>query len=76
MVHACPPTPRPAGRPLQAQFLRDLGVEVRLQQLLKKASPEQAQALQEGCRRLLDEGDNGMGKSYQVGWLGVEHAGA
>ena len=49
---------------------------MRLQQLLKKASPEQAQALQEGCRRLLDEGDNGMGKSYQVGWLGVEHAGA
>lgn len=57
----------------QAHFLLGLGIEARLQTLLEKATPQQAEALQAGFSRLVG-GTNpgvalteeGMGTSYQA----------
>ncbi|KAL6747246.1 S-adenosyl-L-methionine-dependent methyltransferase [Haematococcus lacustris] len=51
----------------QADFLLQLGMGQRLQQLLKKASPEQASDLVSGFQRLTDtQTEAGMGQSYKV----------
>ena len=48
----------------QGSFLRGLGIEQRLQGLLKSASPAQAEDLLTGCRRLIDPAE--MGTLFKV----------
>ena len=56
----------------QASFLTGLGIEARLQQLMKTATGEQSRDLQEGFHRLVGSKngqvhhDDGMGASYQA----------
>ncbi len=55
----------------QGDFLRALGIEVRALALKARASPEQAQAVETGLRRLTDP--EGMGELFKV--LAVSHPG-
>ncbi|GFR44961.1 hypothetical protein Agub_g6271, partial [Astrephomene gubernaculifera] len=57
-----------AGPVSQAAFLRALGIGARLQALLggRGVSEAAAAALVSGCERLVDEGPEGMGRTYQV----------
>ncbi|KAL4437198.1 hypothetical protein ABPG75_004337 [Micractinium tetrahymenae] len=57
----------------QAHFLLGLGIEARLEALMQRATPEQAEALQAGFRRLVGGSEpgaalaaEGMGTSYQA----------
>ncbi|HEX2553654.1 MAG TPA: SAM-dependent methyltransferase [Microvirga sp.] len=55
----------------QGDFLRGLGIEVRAQALKARATPEQAQAVEAGLRRLTDP--EGMGELFKV--LAISHPG-
>ena len=46
------------------EFLERLGIEVRLRQLLDRATPAQREALENGCRRLL--APEAMGTLFKV----------
>lgn len=52
------------GPTYQGSFLRRLGIEMRAANLAKKASPEQAEHLTSGCRRLIHP--DGMGTLFKV----------
>jgi NADH dehydrogenase [ubiquinone] 1 alpha subcomplex assembly factor 7 len=56
----------------QGAFLRSLGIEARAAQLLKRASPAQAQAIRAGCQRLIDPA--AMGTLFKVLALGQKGA--
>ncbi|KAG2426936.1 hypothetical protein HXX76_012722 [Chlamydomonas incerta] len=57
----------------QAAWLAAMGVGARFQQLAAGAAaqPAQVEALRAGLERLLDEGENGMGRAYQV--MAIHH---
>jgi SAM-dependent MidA family methyltransferase len=50
----------------QAQLLHGLGITARLEQLQQAGTPGQAQALQQQYERLVGEGTEGMGRTYQA----------
>jgi len=50
----------------QARFLKELGLEARAEALLRKATPEQAEAITEAVERLTASGRTGMGELFKV----------
>jgi NADH dehydrogenase [ubiquinone] 1 alpha subcomplex assembly factor 7 len=50
----------------QAHLLHSLGITARLEQLKQAGTPGQAQALQQQYERLVGEGAEGMGTTYQA----------
>jgi NADH dehydrogenase [ubiquinone] 1 alpha subcomplex assembly factor 7 len=60
------------GSVTQRDFLLRLGLEARKRKLLERATPEQAQTIETGCRRLIDPAE--MGTLFKVLALGQRGA--